>query len=83
MIEFGTLAVGGLLVLFGCFLVLRWIRESESRMPDGFRPPGPRRSGHAAVLLGLNYLSSDWTTPGILGFVVPRNNVAEFTALVQ
>ena len=80
MAEFGTLAVGGLLVLFGCFLVVRWLRESERGclMAALLVPAGLA----IAVLLGLNYLSSDWTTPGILGFVVPRNNVAEFTALV-
>ena len=80
MAEFGTLAVGGLLALFGCFLFLRWIRESDRGclMAALLVPAGLA----IALLLGSNYLSSAWTTPGILGFVAPRNNAAEFTALV-
>ena len=80
MTEFGVLAVGGLLVLFGSLFVVRWLQESDMGclMAALLVPAGLA----IAVLLGLNYNSVTWDSPGILGVVVPRNNVAEYSALV-
>ena len=79
MTEFGVLAVGGILVLFGSLLFFRWMQESDIGCLMGalLVPAGLA----VAVLLGLNYSSVSWDSPGILGFVVPRNNAAEFSAL--
>lgn len=80
MTEFGVLAVGGLLMLFGSLFVVRWLKESDTGclMAALLVPAGLA----IAVLLGLNYSSVTWDSPGILGVVVPRNNVAEYSALV-
>ena len=80
MTKFGVLAVGGLLVLFGSLFVIRWLQESDTGclMAALLVPAGLV----TAVLLGQNYSSVTWDSPGILGVVVPRNNVAEYSALV-
>lgn len=79
MVEFGVLAAGGLLTLFGSLFVVRWIRESDSGCLIGavLVPAGLA----IAVLLGLNYSGVSWSTPGIVGVVAPRGNVAELSAL--
>ena len=78
-IEFGVLAAGGLLLTLGCLLALLGLRtQNRGWLLAALSAPVGLV---VVVLLGVNYSPVSWETPGIMGFVVPRNSAAEIGAL--